>query len=68
MKSRGRVADVFWDRFWNVLGGSPAQGVVRFGHPLATIFGQKSKKRKKKMNTVIGHCPGALQERKKNDF
>ena len=32
------------------------------------IFDQKSKKAKKKMNTAIGHCPGALQERKKNDF
>ena len=44
------------------------KAVIRLGHHLATIFGQKSKKTKKKMNTVIGHCPGALQECKKNNF
>ena len=38
------------------------------GALFGTIFGQKSKKTKKKMNTAIGHCPGALQERQKNDF
>ena len=38
------------------------------GPLFATIFGQESQKTWKKINTVIGHCPGALQERKKNDF
>ncbi len=46
--------------------------VLEKGRPpgtiLRAIFAQKSQKNEKKMNTAIGHCPGALQERKKNDF
>ena len=39
------------------------------GVPFLEPFSAKNpKKREKKINTAIGHGPGALQERKKNDF
>ena len=47
MKNRGCVADAFLERFGCVLGAFRDGSGTRFGHPLATIFGQESKKRKK---------------------
>ena len=64
MKSRGCVADAILVRS----GCQKAQKPATFWIPFCNHFRPKIQKNEKKMNTVIGHCPGALQERKKNDF
>ena len=47
MKSRGCVADAILERFGSVSGGARRKRTGSFWTPVATIFGQKSKKRKK---------------------
>ena len=69
MQNRCKVEVASQRRFGSVLSGK----TIKRWHPTWTPFGDHfrpkiEKKRKKKINTVIGHCPGALQERKKNDF
>ena len=68
MQNRWKIEVASQMRFWSVFGGQTTKKLIFWGPLFATIFGQKSEKTKKKINTVIGHCPGALQERKKNDF
>ena len=65
MKNRGCVADAILVRS----GSRNAQKMATFWVPFLEPFSAKNQKKNgKKMNTAIGHCPGALQERKKNDF
>ena len=57
--------------FGAFLGSPGAPNALRpgcFWEPFGNHFRPKLLKNEKKMNTAIGHCPGALQERKKNDF